>query len=54
MVPPRRGGSISGMTLRSWAWAKCCDGDGPRGTYIPTKTIGTYAPPAILGMGKML
>jgi hypothetical protein len=38
VVPPRRGGSISGMTFRSWAWTKCYDGiDIPRGAYIPTK-----------------
>ncbi|MGB7592717.1 MAG: hypothetical protein WBO19_15895 [Terriglobia bacterium] len=37
----------SGMTLRYWAWTKCYDGvDVPRGAYIPTKTAGTYAPPA--------
>ena len=35
------------MTVRSWAWRKCCDGiDIPRVAYIPTKTVGTYAPPA--------
>jgi hypothetical protein len=44
----RVGGSISGMTLRSWAWTKCCDVDIPRVAYIPTKTVGTYAPPAVL------
>jgi hypothetical protein len=38
VVPPRRGGSISGMTGRPWACTKCCDGiDVPRVPYIPTK-----------------
>jgi hypothetical protein len=35
------------MTLRSWAWTKWCDGvDKLRVAYIPTKTLGTYAPRA--------
>jgi hypothetical protein len=34
------------MTLRSWAWTKCCNGGTLRGAHIPTKTVGTYAPPA--------
>jgi hypothetical protein len=38
VVPPWWGGSISGMTVQSWAWTKCCDGiDIPRVAYIPTK-----------------
>jgi hypothetical protein len=29
--------------------ARCCDGvDIPRGAYIPAKTVGTYAPPALV------
>ena len=26
VVPPRRGGSISGTTIRSWPWTKGCEG----------------------------
>ncbi len=44
----RVGGPVSGMTLRSWAWTKCCDVvDMSRVAYIPTKTVGTYPPPAV-------
>jgi len=37
------------MTVRSWAWTECYDGiDIPRGAYIATKPVATYAPPAAL------
>jgi hypothetical protein len=45
------------MTLHSWPWTGCHDASARaalRGTYIPTKNVGTYAPPADVTFGSYI
>jgi hypothetical protein len=43
------GGSYLWNDGSCWGWTRCCDGvDIPRGAYIPTRIVGTYAPPAVI------